>query len=513
MPGSCDFLQGCSRFCCEPVREVIDSDLNAPFIELTVAGEAGTITVGNKSQPHRNNHAIVKSLKYGHSAGGGGGGLALEVEVCDESGGSFATFINSLITSINLSHIRTCNWMRAKWGWIETTCNGPERVNRFTVHTLQMNSIEFQYKHGLMTFNLKGTDLTDTCFETATSVAFGTAEAPIPLKRAIDEICRMYQTRVSFRRVGVDSDDAWNFGTSGSGGGGAGDPNQPMGHWQSHGENFIQAIMRWIKNYTTTNGLGITPSFSSTGPPGDHNELILWEAFTPRCDALESNCPPNSIGTYIVNGGKKSPVISFQPNLKWTFAALSEAGGASGTTTAGTSSAVGDPACHFDSPGTGIDGGMRSYNVVTEDAISSYGTRTALPSVLAAESANARANMTFGPVEGELKIQGDPLLADPVFMVGKHCALVVINPYHHQDVGGGECGDWLQAETCNAVLSNRRWMVLGSSHEIKEGSYTTTLKLKLDMANTQLNRGAPFGGDTEGFRINPTGCPFSSPTS
>ncbi|MGL1636394.1 hypothetical protein ACSTJT_23245, partial [Vibrio parahaemolyticus] len=81
-------------------------------------------------------------------------------------------------------------------------------------------------------------------------------------------------------------------------------------------------------------------------------------------------------------------------------------------------------------------------------------------------------------------------------------SIVVINPFHIQDVGGEDCGEWLQAETCNAVLSNRQWLVLGTSHEIKEGSYTTTIKVRLDAPGTDISIGEPLGGDPDGHTVN-----------
>ncbi|MFX8961275.1 hypothetical protein ABTN21_19265, partial [Acinetobacter baumannii] len=75
------------------------------------------------SQPARRNHAVVKSLKYGHTAGNGGGGFACEGEIADEAGGSFATFIDSVISVQDFGRIRNQNWIHIKWGWIETNCD------------------------------------------------------------------------------------------------------------------------------------------------------------------------------------------------------------------------------------------------------------------------------------------------------------------------------------------------------------------------------------------------------
>ena len=98
---SCDLLQGCSRFCCEPIRKLVNTEIMSPFIEITMIKGSNKITVGNESMPSRRNHAAVKSLKFGHGAGGGSGGLAAVVEITDEAGGNFATFIDHVASILN----------------------------------------------------------------------------------------------------------------------------------------------------------------------------------------------------------------------------------------------------------------------------------------------------------------------------------------------------------------------------------------------------------------------------
>lgn len=470
----------------------------APFIELTVLGDGtGKITVGNQSMPSRRNHAAVKSLKYGHTAGGGGGGLELDVEVADEAGGSFAMFMDHIVSVQDFDRIRNRNWMKAKWGWIEASCDGTTQALRFTEHTLNLINIEFSYQHGMMKYMLKGLDESAVAFESSVDETFGTDESPLALKQAIISICDRYSCSVQFLRPRTLEE--WNFGDSAARGG-AGDPTFPKQCFKSHSENFIQAIMRWITPYRTDRELGITPAFNSQLPPGSHNQLILWESFAPRCGE-ELGCD-RSIGTYIVNGGKNSPVISFQPNIKWTFGGLNRSSGASSTYADEQPAETGDPDC--DSGPNGPDDpnqGNRTFNIVTDDAVNVYGTRTSLQETMRAQVEHTRANVSRGTIEAELKIQGDPLLAAPVDMVGKTCSIVVINPFHIQDLGNDDCGDWLQVESCNPVLSNRQWMILGTSHEVKEGSYTTTIKLTLAAGGSEISVGEPLGGDSGGYVI------------
>ncbi|MFX8075140.1 hypothetical protein ABTK71_19660, partial [Acinetobacter baumannii] len=87
-----------------------------------------------------------------------------------------ATFIDSVISVQDFGRIRNQNWIHIKWGWIETNCDDIASAQRNTEHTLNLQSIEFSYQHGLMKFNLKGLDMSQVTFESATDETFGTDE-------------------------------------------------------------------------------------------------------------------------------------------------------------------------------------------------------------------------------------------------------------------------------------------------------------------------------------------------
>lgn len=493
----CDLLQDCSILCCEPIRTLVNTEIMSPFITLIVSGAAGTITVGNKSQPTRfnadgelengYNHTAVKSLKFGHSTG-----LEMEVEVTDEAGGSFATFINSVVSEQNFQKLKYSTWMNVTWGWIETSCDGTDKVIRKTSHTVALLGMEFAYQHGLMKFNLKGSDLSKMAFESETDGTFGVDDYPLPIKQAIEKICEDYGCNVRFLRV---DGSTWEFGDPALNGG-SGDPNAIKGSYKAHGEDFIQAIMRWIASYTTDRRKGIVPAFNSKLPPGQHLELILWESETSDCS--QPYACRNSIGTYIVNGGKDSPVISFQPSIKYTFAGAGKSGGNASEYNGEQLKEKGEADCDLGDSGN-VNQGVRTYNVVPNDALNLFGPKLALREVMAAQVTHAKANETYSSITAELKLQGDPFLADPIGLRSKTVALVVINPYHIQK--NDTCGDWLQAENCNAILSNRNWLIQGSSHEVKEGSYTTTLKLLLAAPGIDISVGQPLGNDLKGWVI------------
>jgi hypothetical protein len=115
---------------------------------------------------------------------------------------------------------------------------------------------------------------------------------------------------------------------------------------------------------------------------------------------------------------------------------------------------------------------------VTEDMNRLLGRRDAPRDALRSQAANERANKIYENIEAEMRIQGDPQLDDMMKLKTKTVAIIVINPFHLASGANGI--DWLVPSPCNDVLSNKNWRVTGVSHEIKEGSYTTTLKLFLN---------------------------------
>ena len=78
-------------------------------------------------------------------------------------------------------------------------------------------------------------------------------------------------------------------------------------------------------------------------------------------------------------------------------------------------------------------------------------------------------------MEGELKVHGDPRFVHQAQWVGKMIGIIVINPFSIYS-GGSYC-EWLAGPMCNPIYSDKNWMIQGVSHQIQEGSYTTTFKV------------------------------------
>jgi hypothetical protein len=75
--------------------------------------------------------------------------------------------------------------------------------------------------------------------------------------------------------------------------------------------------------------------------------------------------------------------------------------------------------------------------------------------------------------------------------------IIALNPFYR--VGqGSECkDDWTASPPCNGLLSNRNWLILGVSHQIKEGSFTTSFKLILSAPGFSFSKDVPYLGGVD----------------
>jgi hypothetical protein len=252
--------------------------------------------------------------------------------------------------------------------------------------------------------------------------------------------------------------------------------------WGCRNQTPLGAVREWLKDKMTENDKGTIIFWDSTSPTP---RLVIFEDPLPKCwsDLATEQCQ-RSIGTYIVNGGKDSPVLSFDPQIKFNFAAAARAGAGADSETTEARRTPGSPCPESTgtSRGTGATPpgtGDTTFVQMSENFNQIYGPgslRLALRGVVA----NERANKTYENIEAELRIQGDPTLDNPFTIKVKTVSIIVINPFHLRATGSNSsCPEWLIGPPCNQILSNKNWFIKGVSHEIKEGSFTTTLKLYL----------------------------------
>ena len=488
-------LVGCiNDYTCGGLRSsVVDfEDVVAPWVKMYFGDDQTTaITVGNESQPQFGNTAIIKSFQYGRSDG-----TTTEVEIIDEQGGNFNRFVDKIAKCIGqIDGGSPYGHVAFEFGWTASNCTGLEGGNLGAPGTgggsggslmrsqrLQgmLIDIEVSFENGVVKFRCTLTDLVQTIFVSRIDETKGDDDQPIPLKQAILELAR---TPAPGFDVSFEKPDGttWDF------------LDDPVSRFDADGQNKLSIISKWLEPFVTKDGKGIVPMWDDV-----RNLLVLQEDMTPECDETV-DCSGNHIGTFIVNGGRCSPVISFSPKINFVvaFSTKASGGGTSGQDAAPETKEEGET-CPKQPKQVGV---QESSGPPTQAASNVFGPKEALPKTNKAQISQAKANgviqLVPSAITAELTIVGDPRIVG-FNVIGKYVSIVVINPFHI--FGDKGCGDWLAMPGCNEVLSNKNWLIQGFDHQIKEGSFVTTLKLLLATPGNELSNENRFGASSNGYR-------------
>jgi len=495
-------LAGCAaNFECEPVNFPVNGHVVGPWVVVRFASNDGMmITVGNQSFPGSPHTAIVKSFEYGTS-----NGHKATIEIVDEEGGAFNKFVDKINKCIERTTADTI--LQCQWGWIKDFCRGGPQVYPSPIVTLLPLNIDVAFSSGIVKYTITAVDGMQTVFTAREDETVGTDSNPMPLKQAIQSFMNDREPRFItefFRKNPDGSLSTWEF-----------QPN-PSQAWKCDNQNKLACVQKWIEPFKTDGNKGIMPTIDNTanaglllfGASGYTPTVIFWEDLMPGCN--ESKACAHTLGTFIVNGGRFSNVISFNPNINWpaAFGKMSRGGNSGAAVTGRTQAQV--RRCNVQGGPTSTAGIQQSI-AVTDQARNTFGEDAAAQQAQG-QNAHDRANSVntegLQPINAELKIQGNPYqsFVDLKLIVGTTCAIVVINPFRL--VGGGTAGfcEWLAEPQCNEVLSNKSWMVKGVSHSIKEGSYVTTLNLFLATPGVDIDAGLRLGGPGSGstFQLNNT---------
>lgn len=474
--------------CSSPIKPE-ESAVYTPLVELSIFGNKVLLT-GNQSSPDVGNHAAITSFQYGTSSGTGGCGV--KVEITDEGGLLYKEIVQGLNKDITkvLSMTTGAMGFTAEFGWMITTCDGVSRRETNMsfaceqgggpVHLLPMN-IETIFQDGVVKFILEANDLFVRSFDARLEENLGDERNKMPLKDALRETFTQKDPKfASVEFKNKDGGEDFEFKNSDGA-----DGKGPKAVHTVDQESNVACARKWLNNTRTTNDLGV---------------LIVYNPCTAGIvfqeDPNTDECCVGNIGTYIVNGGNESPVLSFNPSVKWPLGANAGDGGAA----AGSSSGVYNKKAEEEDgvQNTGAQSSpteeqnernYRTPDEITEKKIDNF----------TANSAATKPYEMVSPITAELKIIGNPKMVSPIFLTGKWVSIIVIDPYYITE-GGGGC-EWLSQPTCNPILSNKRWMILGADHQITSGSYVTTLKLTLPTPNVNIPGGTEFGGAGCGTEI------------
>lgn len=491
-------LVGCiRRYNCGFIQNSLEGHNIAPMVKVFFESpDEPTLTVGNKSAPFSDNHAVIKSFEF--SFGGQGKGVKASIEVADEQGGNFVKFVERMNKCVGLASNEYR--MKTRWGWTITNCDGSTSIIESPTVTLLPMDITVDFSSGVVKFLIEAHDMMSLALSTHHDEVEGDDDQKLPLKQAIRQLGNNKEPKMSVRFLRINPDGTeseWNFKDFG--------PEGPEATWEADSQHKLAAIMKWIEPYRTDRDKGIIPMWDTTA---SSPTLLLLEDPLPKCNEGTS-CKKN-IGTYIVNGGSCSPVIKFSPKIsyKGAFQQMPNASGNSGGAASGETVEKDKSECERQTRETGFTQSI----AVSRQAWDTLGPARATGYTEDSQNLHNRANSKqvakATPINAELQIQGDPREAyvNAKTLVGNNFSIVVINPFHLFGQGNGGCGDWLALPGCNPVLSNKAWLITGVNHSIKEGSYTTTFQLILGTPGGDLSPGVPFGGPGSAGWTPPNTC-------
>lgn len=277
----------------------------------------------------------------------------------------------------------------------------------------------------------------------------------------------------------------------------------PKGVWRAEGQNKLYAVLRWLSKFPSDRGKGWMPQYNSEVPGG---EIIFWEDPKPKDTQPDSYWDQNCIGTYIVNGGKRSPVLEFNPKIRWNFAMLTSQGGQTSSETVNATGQKGSV-----QPGEDIRGLDAQSQPCAGANISATSTEThkdnfskeATKKVIKGLNASQRAIKVHAfPIEADLVIVGNPTILPPSeAMMAKNVTIIVINHYYLRPQK--DSLEWLAKPTCNEVLSSKAWITKSITHRIESGKYTTTIGVMNPAPGDDIPPDAPMGGWQGGWRPAP----------
>ena len=496
-----------------PARE----DVQSPYIRITLfSGRGASITVGNESQPEHKNHAVVTGLEYAENDGVTG-----KIHLHDQEGSSTARLMQNLLFDMRCVQGSSEVFAELEWGWIyndhisggrlETT-----KTNGFRYFVL-IREIEAVPEAGKIHYTLHFVDMLYTSDEARIDKVYGkSGDGAVSFRSAVKEMLTDDDYKPSiktvlFRRVGASQkkdgrqgfQDILKFERP------DGAPSQEgyRGIWRGNNRSKLDCLIAWCSQVRTDRGKALVPTYCSDEKGG---KVIIWEDPIPRNNENAIIDRNVSLGTYVVNGGKDSRVISFRPSFK--FQAISGVkGGVLGAEN--VNSNIDTNAQNPGHTGKGLSykenksRGQEVYQPAVENLRDISGGTD--PNLHTDRAMNAHAQAfahlaSIPPITADLEIIGEPSFPNRQNSFGKTISIIYINPFNIM-TGSGGCGSWLAAPLCNEVLSNRGWRVQSVNHNIELGKYTTTIQLLLPAPGASLGTDKPLGASAEGWRP-PTGC-------
>ena len=475
--------EGCigKAMCQGPIKKPLECAGKAPWVVCSFVScdplKGGQIaaTVGG-FDPAAKSEGLIKSFSMGFSDG-----VGCKIEIMDRKGSDLNRFFQKL--NKDITEVKKDFIMQVKWGWSCTPCAAAnEKMPKSDCHYFLPESLQVNYSNGGFKYILEGKDTAQKLFQTINDNVYPEGGGKMKLKDAVIQAWKESTppTEVSFRRRVpgtktmsiIDEPFVTTHG-------------QPVtGNWPCGGTNTMSAVVKWKADYKTDKGYGLKPMFNN-------------ESSTPHIMYVESGCKAGVTDlcerTYIVNGGKHSPVISFNPTIVWNPQVTAEAyGGGAGSTDTGASmkrkASEEDNDCIVVEAAKNV--GERTAIPPTEQVVENEGPDNAQKATDEGMNVQANANNNFSePINAELIVEGDPGMDRALSWHGKYISIVVVNPFHPVVKRQGSKGqiknsEWLANPTCNPILTSKTYRITKINHDMKEGSYTTAISVSRDPSGT-----------------------------
>lgn len=481
-----------------PNSKRIIAESMAPFIKAKIKNSDKYITVGNDSFP-TSNTAVIKSIEFGFTDKNEG-----KLEIVDEEGSELGFFLDSMPKCAKRS---VGGNLEFEVGWIYGTCDGSSGRDAAPVVEAQILSIESNISAGVIKFiiGFGAADSVNQNFRHNKTFGEETGGKQMHLEDAIIQLAQLDPAiTVKFGHYNQSSTLVY-------------EPHKwlvdgkiikkgPKAAWQSDGLNKYNIIAKWIEGFTVSDGKYSKGVILIHDPQKPENLVVLRDPLP----IVDEKVKGNHIATFIVNGGKCSNVLEFNPSVNFSAAigTFSSGGGTSGGLSS-KNELKSDKKNEVEKP-HGDDAGTSTNVTPSQQSFFACGTNAA-KQLNESQQAHYRANSLVGiagavpEISAELRIIGSTLanfygINEKGF--GSYVSIVVINPFYIKGGKAGyECGDFLSLGGCHPFYSNKNWLLTGISHSIQEGSFVTTLKVTLA---TQLSSGSNLGASDSGAKIKNT---------
>lgn len=489
------------------------------------------ITVGYSPSPKWGNLAYIKSMEYQIKDGN-----TLKLEVVDQQGGVFHTYADSVVkcpgqmraAKADVNHPVDPKFnkysLQLQWGWSLQKCSGSApQIVASPIITFMSIGVQAEFRNGLVVFTIDAIDMMQVAFKMRSNGVYGTDRNPMPAGVALATMMWDGPPRMDVELIKAEAAAANKPANQSQGA----DPptfqfytTQPSPNpndkkkpkvrnphaasvWQTETQSKIAAAAKWLE-----------PLRAKAGGSGGQGVIMRWDNTNTKPSVMIMSDPtsvcnytPNPrwnlfLGTYIVGGGPKSNVLGFNTRINWTggYGMLMQGGvtGNNEATMQPISSLVDSsgPCNGLLAQSVGRMVAVNSKSKICEDI---YGKdpKTRTTEVMNSMVLNKRANAIFAnlsPIDAELRIQGNPDIrfVDLRLMGTAFLSIIALNPFYlwgeqpettHWQIGVMEEKDGkmslIEDSICNNVLSNKHWRVVGCTHSIKEGTYTTTLHVQL----------------------------------